>query len=126
GVEQPLDPLARQELAALSVELDRLLAPASLDLGQGALELGGESLVVLLPGLELGAAGFDVAREHGHGPVTLKGVPAKGKGGEWGSRHSRTWPGVPIHPGHASPLAHPEPEAAPSGQCHAQRYVRAE
>src|SRR5689334_18046992 len=59
-----------------------MLAPAPLDLGQDAPELGGEGLVMLLPGLELGAAGFHMARENGHGAVTLKGVPAKGKGSE--------------------------------------------
>jgi len=68
GVDQPLDPLARQELPALLVAVDRRLAaagPGSLELG---LEVGHQLGHPLAVSEEVIRGGVEMTRDAGHGP----------------------------------------------------------
>ena len=66
-VDEPVDPLARGELAARAVALDRLLAAAARDLRRALAQLGDERRHPLAPARELVGAALDLRREDGHG-----------------------------------------------------------
>ena len=68
GVDDPVDPLAGQHLAALAVPGDRLFGAAGSDPRDLRLDLSGQRLVVGAVLLELRRAGPDLRLEHfGHG-----------------------------------------------------------
>ena len=67
GVDQPVDPLAREQLAAGAVPLDRAVAAALRDLRRPLTKLGDESLHAVAPALRLRRR-FDARLEQGHRP----------------------------------------------------------
>ena len=66
GVDEPVDPLARRQLAARTMALDRLLAAAARDLRRALAQLGDERRHPLVPACELVGAALDLRREDGH------------------------------------------------------------
>jgi hypothetical protein len=78
GIEQTLDALAHEQLAARGVSLHRLRAAALLDSCQVALQFLGQRAVMRGVGLEFLAAGIEMGLENVHGgsrgPVSNAGV----------------------------------------------------
>ena len=68
AIDEQLDPLAAQQLAALAVAGDVLVAAAVVDEGQLAVVLGEQREQVGPVGLERLAALVDVIRQHRHRP----------------------------------------------------------
>jgi hypothetical protein len=72
GIEQPLDPLARQQLAAAHMPLPRLLVPAERRLRHVRPQFLRQRAVVRVPGAEIRAVGLNLAvdprRAHGQPP----------------------------------------------------------
>ena len=66
GVEEAVDPLAREELAARAVALDRLLAAAQRRLGRARFQLLHERRHALPVGGEVGRLAVDPRLEHCH------------------------------------------------------------
>ncbi len=66
GIEQPVDPLARGQLAARAVALDRLLAAAAGDEGSALAELDDELLRARPAPLEVSRLAFDLRGQHRH------------------------------------------------------------
>ena len=85
-VDEPVDPLARRELAAGAVSLDRLLAAAGGDERRALAQLGDERRHRRAAALERLVA-HDLGREHGHRRLSLPLARANGRRPD--SRHRR-------------------------------------
>ncbi len=75
-VAEPVHPLARQQLAACDVALACPLSPARRGALETLAQLGGETAVLGLVGLELGGVGAGVGGQRGHAASTaIRGCP---------------------------------------------------
>jgi hypothetical protein len=75
GVEQPFDPLAGQELAALAVDRHGGLGSPAADLGQALAQPLGEGAMVAFVGLELGGRAVHAGAQDVHGSSLLLAAP---------------------------------------------------
>ena len=66
GIDEPVDPLSRRQLAARAVPLGRLLAAAARDLRRALAQLGDELLHPLAPARELLGVAVELRGQDGH------------------------------------------------------------